>query len=157
MSIDFPQSPNDGQVYTFSNRTWTFSVAANAWIATTTNVGYTGSQGLIGFAGSSGAYAGMGYTGSRGNLGYTGSSGAYAAVGYTGSPGTGGGSSSVTVSTTAPVSPNNGDLWFAPTINTLSIYQTSTSSWSVVAESLTDDYGLITASVTVYDDYGSLT
>jgi len=153
-TIDFPNSPNDGQTYTYANRTWTYNFSANAWIATTTNVGFTGSQGNTGFTGSSGASAAVGYTGSAG-VGYTGSSGAYAAVGYTGSAGSGGGTS-VTISTTAPSSPSDGSLWFAPTINTMSIWEAAISSWVVVSQGNTDDWGLVTASTTVYDDYGSI-
>jgi hypothetical protein len=153
MAINFPISPTDGQTYTFVSRTWTYNLSANAWIATSTTLGYTGS---VGYTGSSGAYAAVGFTGSAGyigSVGYTGSSGAYAAVGYTGSAGTGG--ASVTVSNTAPISPGDGSLWFAPTINTLSIYSAAQTSW-IPYDARTDDWGLITASVTVYDDYGSV-
>ena len=153
-TIDFPQSPNDGQIYSFANRTWTYNLSANAWIATTTNVGYTGSQG-IGYTGSSGAAAAIGYTGSVGGIGYTGSSGAAVSVGYTGSAGSGGGTS-VTISDTAPISPSDGSLWFTPTINTMSIWEASLSSWVVVSEGMKDDWGLVTSSATVYDDYGSV-
>jgi hypothetical protein len=62
--------------------------------------GYTGS-------------AGVGYTGSAGENGYTGSEGS---IGYTGS------SSSVTVSSTAPSSPTEGDLWYDTTDGRTYIY-----------------------------------
>jgi hypothetical protein len=158
-TIDFPNSPNDGQTYTFANRTWTFNFSANAWIATTSNVGYTGSQGYQGYTGSSGAAAAIGYTGSTGpaGLGYTGSSGAAAAIGYTGSAGAGGGGSTVTMSVTAPTSPTDGSLWFNPSINTLSIYEVSLSAWVIVSTGNQVDNGLVTSDPTVYDDYGSIT
>ena len=47
-------------------------------------MGYTGSQGDIGFTGSAGA----GFTGSRGDTGFTGSIGQQGEIGYTGSAGT---------------------------------------------------------------------
>jgi hypothetical protein len=47
-----------------------------------TNTGYTGSQGNVGATGPQGYQGDQGYTGSQGNLGYTGS------IGYTGSHGT---------------------------------------------------------------------
>jgi hypothetical protein len=58
-----------------------------------------------------------GFTGSQGVIGYTGS--ASTEIGYTGSAGEG---SSVTTSTTAPVSPTAGDLWWNSETGQLKIY-----------------------------------
>ena len=43
MPLDFPQSPSEGDIYTFGDRSWTWTGVF--WKGTTTNVGYTGSRG----------------------------------------------------------------------------------------------------------------
>jgi len=80
-TIDFPNSPSDGYVYTFGNKSWQWNATGNYWFAVSTTVGYVGS---LGYTGSSGAYAALGYTGSQGALGYAGSKGD---IGYAGSQG----------------------------------------------------------------------
>jgi len=84
MSVNFPVNPLMNQVYTNLDRSWTWN--GRFWQATSTTVGYSGSQGNIGYTGSEGIQGNIGYTGSegiQGNIGYTGSQG----VGYTGSRG----------------------------------------------------------------------
>ena len=60
-----------------------------------TVIGFSGSQGPIGFTGSDGAYAAIGFTGSQGNLGYSGSLGYWGSRGYSGSVGFVGSASTV--------------------------------------------------------------
>lgn len=55
MAIDFPSTPSNGQVYTYGNRTWTWT--GYAWQATTTTLGPTGAQGVQGIQGPSGIAA----------------------------------------------------------------------------------------------------
>ena len=93
------------------------------------------------------------------NVGPTGPAGPVGATGIqgpTGPAGGGPGGSSVTVSTTAPVAPTDGDLWWEPTQNVLSVWESASSSW-VNVNGNTDDWGLITGVITIYDDYGSIT
>ena len=73
MTINFPLSPELNDVYTFNDRTWTWN--GRYWKATSTTIGYTGSQGDIGF------------TGSQGDIGFTGSQGDIGSIGFTGSKG----------------------------------------------------------------------
>jgi len=68
MALNFPDGPGTGDPYTYGGRTWVYN--GRAWVASGQLSGYTGSQGGIGYTGSSG----VGYTGS-GGPGYTGSSG----------------------------------------------------------------------------------
>lgn len=53
MAINFPLNPTVNQVYTYGNRTWTFT--GYGWQATTTSLGPQGIQGLQGPAGASAA------------------------------------------------------------------------------------------------------
>ena len=50
-------------------------------------MGYTGSQGIIGYSGSAGYWGSVGYTGSQGIIGYTGSVGPQGPQGFSGSVG----------------------------------------------------------------------
>lgn len=125
MSLNFPNSPIDGQIYTFGSRSWTWSNTYSLWQATSTTVGYTGSKGDIGYTGSLGYTGSIGYTGS---LGYTGS------YGYTGSIGA---NSQYTVSSTAPASPIPGDRWFNSDfgIELVYTYDGDSSQWVEIAAS----------------------
>ena len=54
-ALDFPASPVDGQTYTANGAVWTYNLAKTRWYVTNFSnapIGYTGSQGLIGFTGS---------------------------------------------------------------------------------------------------------
>ena len=55
------------------------------------HIGYTGSQGPIGYTGSQGIQGVIGFTGSVGNVGFTGSQGTTGGIGFTGSQGNQGG------------------------------------------------------------------
>ena len=81
MSVNFPLNPLMNQVYTNLDRTWRWN--GRFWQATSTTVGYAGSQGYLGSKGD------IGYTGSQGVVGYTGSHGNTGDTGYTGSQGVG--------------------------------------------------------------------
>ena len=70
---------------TLINSSSPVTVALVTGLATQLNLGFTGSQGVIGPLGYTGS-TGAGYTGSQGITGYVGS---YGALGYTGSQGTG--------------------------------------------------------------------
>jgi hypothetical protein len=50
-TVNFPTPTSVGQTYTFGSRTWTWT--GDFWMATSTTVGYTGSQG-VGYTGSTG-------------------------------------------------------------------------------------------------------
>jgi hypothetical protein len=70
MALNFPDSPNTGDPYSYGNRSWVYN--GRAWVATSATIGFTGSAGPQGATG----VAGSGYTGSAGTTpGYTGSSG----------------------------------------------------------------------------------
>lgn len=51
ITVNFPTPTSVGQTYTFGSRTWTWT--GDFWMATSTTVGYTGSQG-VGYTGSTG-------------------------------------------------------------------------------------------------------
>ena len=113
MALDFPNSPNTGDVFTGTNSVvyiydgvrWTGTGTASSPNGYTGSAGvngtngFTGSRGLTGFAGSQGLAGytgsrGVGYTGSGGytgsaGIGFTGSKGDAGAAGYTGSVGIG--------------------------------------------------------------------
>jgi Collagen triple helix repeat (20 copies) len=118
-----------GQVLT-SNGTGVY------WSTAVGYAGSQGSQGTIGYTGSQGSQGSQGttgFTGSAGTNGTNGYTGSQGLIGYTGSAGTGGGGggASVSVSTTAPVSPNAGDLWWNSDLGSLYIYYNDgdTSQW----------------------------
>lgn len=147
--LDFPTSPTLNQTYTANGKTWTWNGVS--WIANI-GLGYAGSVGSLGYTGSVGAgytgskgvdgYAGSkgvdGYAGSAGINGYTGSTGftgsASTVAGYTGSTGNAGytgstgAGSSVTVNSTAPVSPTNGDMWWNSEEGQLKVYYSDGTS-----------------------------
>jgi hypothetical protein len=77
--INFPSNSSTGTIYTFEGRSWIWN--GRAWQTKSTFVGYTGSQGDVGFVGS------VGFTGSQGITGFTGSAAADGTDGYTGSQG----------------------------------------------------------------------
>lgn len=58
--INFPSNASTGTIYTFEGRSWIWN--GRAWQTKSTFVGYTGSQGDVGFVGSTG------YTGSQGDI-----------------------------------------------------------------------------------------
>ena len=124
-AINFPTNPSTNDTYTLGNKTWKFNGSAwdlqpltAGYTGSQGNIGYTGSQGDTGFTGSKGdtgytgsqgytGSTGAGYTGSQGDTGYTGSIGYTGSSGYTGSKGT----LQFTQNTSAPGSPNVGDIW----------------------------------------------
>lgn len=84
MPVNFPLNPLMNQVYTNLDRSWRWN--GRFWQATSTSIGYSGSQGSQGTTGYTGSTGTIGYTGSQGevgNIGYTGSQG----IGYAGSRG----------------------------------------------------------------------
>lgn len=112
MALDFPSNPQQNDIYTEGNRSWTWN--GRFWQATSVttgyagSVGYTGSHGDLGYTGSKGE----GYAGSIGDTGFTGS------TGYTGSLG----ESSFTWGTTPPSNPEIGDRWYDTTDGILLTY-----------------------------------
>jgi len=55
-TINFPVTTSTGDVFTFGDRTWTWTGGVNGfWRATSTTVGYTGSIGYVGSRGASGS------------------------------------------------------------------------------------------------------
>ena len=84
MAINFPNAPTLDSQFSAGDRTWVWN--GTYWEAISTTVGYSGSQGNLGYTGSAGA----GFTGSAGTNGYTGSAGSTGTqgnVGFTGSIG----------------------------------------------------------------------
>jgi hypothetical protein len=93
MAINFPNSPTLNAEFSAGDRTWKWNGVY--WEATSTTVGYSGSQGDLGYTGSAGTNGvdgivgftgseGAGFTGSQGVTGFVGSQGD---IGYTGSQG----------------------------------------------------------------------
>ena len=64
MAINFPDTPTDGQVFTSGNQSWTYFSTPGVWKVTSGAIGYTGSASTV-----------IGYTGSQGPIGFTGSAG----------------------------------------------------------------------------------
>jgi hypothetical protein len=99
--------------------------------------GFTGSFGLAGPVGPAGPIGSRGFTGSQG-VGFTGSRGAgfTGSTGYTGSYGYTGSSVTIIVTTIAPVSPFDGQLWWDSSTGQLKIwYNDGTHSQWVDANS----------------------
>jgi hypothetical protein len=101
------------------------------------SAGAQGAQGAQGFQGNTGfvgAQGSAGATGAQGSAGATGAQGSAGAQGSTGSTGSQGspGSGSITVSDTAPVSPNSGDLWYDSTIGRTFLYYNDGDSFQWV-------------------------
>lgn len=76
MSINFPTSPQPGELYTFDFKTWEFR--SGAWYPLGSYVsitGATGGQGVTGATGVPGTATNTGATGSTGMIGATGATG----------------------------------------------------------------------------------
>jgi hypothetical protein len=54
MSLNFPDNPVDGELYTFNNRTWQWSDASQTWSKVGTPVTLTGPTGETGATGEAG-------------------------------------------------------------------------------------------------------
>jgi hypothetical protein len=103
------------------------------------SVGYTGS---VGYYGSTGYWGSVGYTGSTTPAaGYAGSTGYWGSVGYTGSSSSG---ASVTIATTAPVSPSAGQFWYKSDEGKLYIYYNDgdSSQWVGITASIAGGAGV---------------
>ena len=48
MSLNFPDSPVNGQIYTFNNRSWQWNAAGQVWTVVGTPVSVTGHTGATG-------------------------------------------------------------------------------------------------------------
>ena len=148
--IDFPSNPGINQQFSAFGNVWIWNgsswrkVSRTAVVGAQGNTGQTGPQGLTG-AGAQGA---AGPTGAQGNAGGSGPAGAQGAVGSQGAAGAQGnqgavgaqgsqgtqgniGVGSITTSTGAPSSPNQGDLWWDTDDGVLLVYYNdgNSSQW----------------------------
>ena len=89
------------------------------------------------------------------NVGPTGPAGPLGATGVVGPTGPAAAGGAIIVNTTEPTSPGDGYLWWEPTQQVLSVYSSLVPGW-VNVNGNTDDWGLITGLITIYDDYGSI-
>ena len=148
--IDFPSNPSVNQQFSAFGNVWIWNgsswrkVSRTAVVGAQGNTGQTGSQGPAGAgaqgaagpAGAQGNAGGSGPAGAQGAVGAQGASGAQGnqgAVGAQGSQGTQGniGVGSITTSTGAPPSPNQGDLWWDTDDGVLLVYYNdgNSSQW----------------------------
>jgi len=118
-----------GGIYDSNNNVGTagsvLSSTGSGWEWVTSSSGPAGAQGSQGSAGAQGSQGSAGATGAQGSAGAQGSTGS---TGSQGSPGSG----SITVSDTAPVSPNSGDLWYDSTIGRTFLYYNDGDSFQWV-------------------------
>jgi hypothetical protein len=145
-----PSSPNNNDIWYDTVSGKLFIYYSTNWIdiSSTGDIGYTGSagyQGRDGYTGSAGYQGTDGYVGSAGIDGFTGSAGISGIDGYVGSAGTAGidgyvgsagytgsrGSAgvdgrNVTASTTAPVDPIEGQLWYDTVSGRTYVYYSGT-------------------------------
>jgi hypothetical protein len=113
MSVNFSNSPTLNEEFSAGNRTWTWN--GRYWKATSTTVGYTGSNGDLGYTGSAGT------NGVDGTVGFTGSAGAgfTGSVGFTGSAGQNGNRSVMLAQEGLLVARTGTARWYAPAILTI--------------------------------------
>lgn len=128
--MSFPLNPNDGQIY----RNWTWNAATQRWECTGSSTGNGGSGGgtvgPVGPQGPAGPVGPVGPAGPQGPPGNDGSPGAAGGQGPQGDPGAPGIGVSYTQNT-PPANPVNGELWFNPDTDQLSIWDGS--QWQPVS------------------------
>ena len=141
--IDFPSNPGINQQFSAFGNVWIWNGSSWRKVSRTAVVGAQGNTGQTGPQGSTGAGAqgAAGPTGAQGNAGGSGPAGAQGAVGSQGAAGAQGnqgavgaqgsqgtqgnlGIGSITTSTGAPPSPNQGDLWWDTDDGVLSVSYT---------------------------------
>ena len=148
--IDFPSNPGINQQFSAFGNVWIWNgsswrkVSRTAVIGAQGNTGQTGSQGPAGAGaqgaagptGAQGTAGASGPAGAQGAVGAQGAAGAQGATGSTGAQGSQGtqgniGVGSITTSTGAPPSPNQGDLWWDTDDGVLLVYYNdgNSSQW----------------------------
>ena len=125
-----PISSASGSLWLNSETGELYAYTANVWIQPVGGMGPTGATGATGPAGVNGATGatGIGSTGATGPQGATGFTGNVGSTGATGPAGT---NANVSVTSTAPVSPNAGTLWLNSETGDLYIY--INGGWAVVS------------------------
>jgi hypothetical protein len=115
MAINFPNAPTLNSEFSAGDRTWVWN--GTYWEAISTTIGYSGSQGNLGYTGSAGAgYTGS--TGTQGNVGFTGSTGTQGNVGFTGSAGSTGTQGSAGFTGSAGSTGTQGNIGFTGSTGT---------------------------------------
>jgi len=95
MAIDFPNSPSNGETYSYGNNTWSWN---GSYWETVVSVGTSGTSGSSGSSGAAGASGSSGTSGAAGTSGSSGTSGANGSSGTSGTAGANGSSGSSGIS-----------------------------------------------------------